>query len=63
MKQFPSLKDPNNKQKLTLQAMINRIPEQLSAYKKIEKMNRNRTAAKSEYSYSTLMGVQEIKDQ
>jgi hypothetical protein len=47
MKQFPSLKEPNNKQKLTLQAMINRIPEQISAYKKIEKMNRNRTAAKS----------------
>lgn len=63
MKQFPSLKEPNNKQKLTLQNMINKIPEKLSAYKKIEKMNRNRTASKSEYSYSTLMGVQEIKDE
>ncbi len=26
MKQFPSLKDPTNKQKLTLQAIINKIP-------------------------------------
>ena len=47
MKQFPSLKEPNKKQKITLQTMINKIPEQLSAYKKIEKMNRNRTASKS----------------
>lgn len=57
MKQFPSLKDPTNKQKLTLQTIINKIPEQILAYKKIEKLNKVRTASKSEYNYTTLMGI------
>jgi hypothetical protein len=43
MKKFPALKDPNPKQKLTLQTIINKVPEQISALKKIQKMNKNRT--------------------
>lgn len=58
MKEFPSLKDSTNKQKLTLQTIINKIPEQISAYKKVEKLNRMRAASKSEHNYTTLMGIE-----
>lgn len=63
MKQFPSLKDPTNKQKLTLQTIINKMPEQISAYKKIEKLNKSRNKSNSEYNYSSLMGIEEVKDE
>ena len=62
MNQFPSLKDPTNKQKFTLQTIINKLPEQISAYKKIEKINKTRTSSKGEYNYTTLMGIEEVKD-
>jgi hypothetical protein len=63
MKQFPSLKDPTNKQKLTLQTIINKMPEQISAYKKVEKLNKSGHGLKGECNYTKLMGIEETKDE
>jgi hypothetical protein len=68
MKEFPALKDSNNnKQKLTLQTIINKIPEQISAYRKIEKQRKRKemseTVSSTTMDYSSLMGIKEVKDE
>ena len=37
MKQYPILKQFNNKNKINLQNVINKAPEQIIAYKRLEK--------------------------
>lgn len=37
MKQYPILKDVNNKNKININYILNKVPEQMEALKKIQK--------------------------
>ena len=57
MKQFPVLKDGSNKQKVNLQTIISKAPEQIIAYKQLQREIRKRAKSNGGPGYTTLMGI------
>jgi hypothetical protein len=57
MKQFPVLKDGSNKQKINLQTIISKAPEQIIAYRQLQREMRKRAKSNSGSGYTTLTGA------
>lgn len=60
MKQFPSLKDPSNKQKVNLQTIISKAPEQITDYRKLQKViktGKSKSFSSNISDYNKIMGV------
>ena len=56
MKKFPILKEKANRNKLNIGYILNKVPEQIDAYRKLERMQR-KSPEKITRDYTTIMGI------